>query len=246
MTCSSSTRCSRPGTRPPRRSTILKRRRRDPDLARLADRGARRGSRTSQQEHPDVQHLRRLDRLAPEREGLHRPRSRRRGRSPLRHEVGADDGLERSSADHLQVLWGALIALGVVVALTPAVGGMARLLGVVDRPEDGRRTTRDRRPAPRRAGALPRHLRARARVPAPRPAQMRGILLGAAVATTVGAVDDFRGLRWWEKLAGQIVAAAHPGRGRGLGAPLHVPARRRPGAPEAGRDRRSPWSGSSP
>ena len=36
-------------------------------------------------------------------------------------------------SDHLQVLWGALIALGVVVALTPAVGGMARLLGVVDR-----------------------------------------------------------------------------------------------------------------
>ena len=33
---------------------------------------------------------------------------------------------------------------------------------------------------------------------------MRGILLGAAVATTVGAVDDFRGLRWWEKLAGQV------------------------------------------
>ena len=31
---------------------------------------------------------------------------------------------------------------------------------------------------------------------------MRGILLGAAVATTVGAVDDFRGLRWWEKLGG--------------------------------------------
>ena len=39
---------------------------------------------------------------------------------------------------------------------------------------------------------------------------MRGILLGAAVATTVGAVDDFRGLRWWEKLAGQGGAAAIP------------------------------------
>jgi UDP-GlcNAc:undecaprenyl-phosphate GlcNAc-1-phosphate transferase len=39
---------------------------------------------------------------------------------------------------------------------------------------------------------------------------MRGILLGAAVATTVGAVDDFRGLRWWEKLGGQVVAAAIP------------------------------------
>jgi UDP-GlcNAc:undecaprenyl-phosphate GlcNAc-1-phosphate transferase len=40
--------------------------------------------------------------------------------------------------------------------------------------------------------------------------EMRGILLGAAVATTVGAVDDFRGLRWWEKLGGQVGAAAIP------------------------------------
>ena len=39
---------------------------------------------------------------------------------------------------------------------------------------------------------------------------MRGLLLGAAVATAVGAIDDFRGLRWWEKLGGQIVAAAIP------------------------------------
>jgi UDP-GlcNAc:undecaprenyl-phosphate GlcNAc-1-phosphate transferase len=39
---------------------------------------------------------------------------------------------------------------------------------------------------------------------------MRGLLLGAAVATTVGAVDDFRGLTWWEKLSGQVVAASIP------------------------------------
>jgi UDP-GlcNAc:undecaprenyl-phosphate GlcNAc-1-phosphate transferase len=30
------------------------------------------------------------------------------------------------------------------------------------------------------------------------------------VAVTVGAVDDFRGLRWFEKLAGQLLAAAIP------------------------------------
>src|SRR5919199_4753720 len=40
--------------------------------------------------------------------------------------------------------------------------------------------------------------------------ETRGLLLGAAVATTVGAVDDFRGLRWFEKLAGQTAAAAIP------------------------------------
>jgi UDP-GlcNAc:undecaprenyl-phosphate GlcNAc-1-phosphate transferase len=111
--------------------------------------------------------------------------------------------------DHLQVLWGALIALGVVVALTPAVGGMARLLGVVDRQEDGRRTTRTGVP---RLGGLALFLGIF--VPALAflhlSGQMRGILLGAAVATTVGAIDDFRGLRWWEKLAGQTLAAAVP------------------------------------
>src|SRR6266699_621262 len=39
-----------------------------------------------------------------------------------------------------------------------------------------------------------------------------GALLAAAivVAMTVGAIDDFRGLRWWEKLGGQVVAAAIP------------------------------------
>ena len=44
-------------------------------------------------------------------------------------------------ADHLEIVWGALLAASIVVLLTPAVGGMARLLGVVDRPE-GRRLNR--------------------------------------------------------------------------------------------------------
>jgi len=39
---------------------------------------------------------------------------------------------------------------------------------------------------------------------------IRGVLLGAAVATVVGAVDDFRGLSPPVKLAGQIAAASIP------------------------------------
>ena len=35
-------------------------------------------------------------------------------------------------------------------------------------------------------------------------------MLGAAIATTVGAIDDFRGLAWWQKLGGQVTAAAVP------------------------------------
>src|SRR5579862_1685445 len=111
--------------------------------------------------------------------------------------------------DHLQVVWGALVALVVVVLLTPAVGGMARLLGAVDRPEGGRRPSPAGVP---RLGGLALFLGVF--VPAlaflPLDGQMRGILLGAAVATTIGAIDDFRGLRWWEKLAGQGLAAAVP------------------------------------
>ena len=49
--------------------------------------------------------------------------------------------------------------------------------------------------------------------------EMRGIMLGAAVATTVGTIDDFRGLRWWEKLAGQVLAASIPA---GSGVWVHV------------------------
>ena len=37
------------------------------------------------------------------------------------------------------VLWGFLVALAVVLALTPAVGRVARVLGVVDEPGERRR-----------------------------------------------------------------------------------------------------------
>ena len=48
-----------------------------------------------------------------------------------------------------EVLYGAVIAFVIVVLLTPAVGGMARMLGAVDRP-DARRI--NRRPIPRLGG----------------------------------------------------------------------------------------------
>jgi UDP-GlcNAc:undecaprenyl-phosphate GlcNAc-1-phosphate transferase len=107
--------------------------------------------------------------------------------------------------DHLDVLWGALIAFAVVVLLTPAVGGMARRLGVVDVP-GGRRV--NQLPVPRLGGlALFLGLLVPALAFLHSSHQNRGLLLGAAVAVTVGIVDDFRGLPWYAKLGGQAAAA---------------------------------------
>ena len=107
--------------------------------------------------------------------------------------------------DHLGVLWGALVAFAVVVLLTPVVGGMARRLGVVDAP-GGRRV--NQLPVPRLGGlALFLGLLVPALAFLHLGHQTRGLLLGAAVAVTVGIVDDFRGLPWYAKLAGQAGAA---------------------------------------
>jgi UDP-GlcNAc:undecaprenyl-phosphate GlcNAc-1-phosphate transferase len=108
-----------------------------------------------------------------------------------------------------EVLYGAGVALLVVVLLTPAVGGMARWLGVVDRPGQARRV--HVRPVPRLGGlALFLGILVPALAFLEIEGEMRGLLLGAAVATTVGAIDDFRGLAWWQKLGGQVAAAAIP------------------------------------
>jgi UDP-GlcNAc:undecaprenyl-phosphate/decaprenyl-phosphate GlcNAc-1-phosphate transferase len=110
--------------------------------------------------------------------------------------------------DHLQVVYGALAALVIVLVLTPAVGSAARYLRLVERPKEGERT----RSSVPRLGGLALFLG----VIVPSVAfldlggGMRGVVLGAAVATTVGAIDDFRRLNWWQKLGGQLLAAAIP------------------------------------
>jgi UDP-GlcNAc:undecaprenyl-phosphate GlcNAc-1-phosphate transferase len=130
-----------------------------------------------------------------------------------RHEHGNDTGrttamVWRQLTDHLQVVYGAAAALVIVLVLTPAVGSAARYLRLVERRPEGERS----RPSVPRFGGLALFLGVI--VPSvaflPLSGAMRGIVLGAAVATTVGAVDDFRGLVWWQKLGGQLLAAAIP------------------------------------
>jgi UDP-GlcNAc:undecaprenyl-phosphate GlcNAc-1-phosphate transferase len=107
-----------------------------------------------------------------------------------------------------EVLWGAGIAFAIVVLLTPAVGGMARLLGVVDQP-DARRV--NLRPIPRLGGiAIFLGIVVPASAFLDLSGEMRGVLLGATIACVVGVIDDFRGLPPLPKLAGQIIAAAVP------------------------------------
>ena len=92
--------------------------------------------------------------------------------------------------DHKDVLWGFLVALAVVLALTPAVGGVARLFGVMDVP-GGEKRRMHRRPVPRLGGLaifLAIIVPALAFLPLEGP--YRGILLGAAIATVVGIADD--------------------------------------------------------
>src|ERR671923_344540 len=106
-----------------------------------------------------------------------------------------------------EVLWGFVLALGVVLVLTPAVGRFARILGVVDQPGETRRI--HLRPVARLGGiALLLGIFVPALAFLALDGPYRGILLGGAVATTIGVVDDFRGLPWWGKLGGQSAAAA--------------------------------------
>ena len=96
----------------------------------------------------------------------------------------------------------------IVILLTPAVAGMARRLGAVDQPDERRV---HRIPIPRLGGlALFFGIIVPSLAFLDLSRSVRGLLLGATVATAVGAIDDFRGLRWWEKLGGQVVAASIP------------------------------------
>src|SRR5256714_10656221 len=97
--------------------------------------------------------------------------------------------------DHLEVIWGAVAACGIVILLTPAVGGMARMLGVVDEP--GARRL-NRRAVPRLGGPPPFFGVFIPALPFPPPGPgTKGPVVGAALATLVGAGHDFPRFALW-------------------------------------------------
>ncbi len=104
-----------------------------------------------------------------------------------------------------EVIFGFVLALVIALALTPAIGSLARRIGAVDEPGERRL---NELPIPRLGGIA---LYFAILVPAlafldpSRP--LRAILIGASIATVVGAIDDARDLVWWQKLGGQVLAA---------------------------------------
>ena len=104
-----------------------------------------------------------------------------------------------------EVIFGFLLALAIVLALTPAIGSLARRAGIVDEP-GGRRL--NELPIPRLGGiALFFAIFVPAFVFLDLSKPQRAILIGAGIATVVGAIDDARSLVWWQKLSGQALAA---------------------------------------
>jgi UDP-GlcNAc:undecaprenyl-phosphate GlcNAc-1-phosphate transferase len=111
--------------------------------------------------------------------------------------------------DNPELIWAFLLALAVVLVLTPAIARVGRILGVVDEPGERRRL--HVRPVPRLGGiAIFLGIFVPAIAFLSLDGVWRGILLGAAIATIVGLLDDLRGLTWWGKLGGQALAAAVP------------------------------------
>lgn len=95
-----------------------------------------------------------------------------------------------------------LVAAAIVFAVTPTVGAIARRVGAMDEP-DPRKIHED--PVPRLGGlAIFFGFMIPALLFLP---EMKGVLVGAAVITLFGAIDDFRATSPLVKFAGQFIAA---------------------------------------
>jgi UDP-GlcNAc:undecaprenyl-phosphate GlcNAc-1-phosphate transferase len=108
-----------------------------------------------------------------------------------------------SLLDYQAAVVGFVVAFLLVLLLTPAVSLAAWQAGLLDRPDDDRRLHRD--PMPRLGGIA---IFAAIAVPSAALGNQHGfwgVMLGAALMTMLGAVDDVRPLPPLVKLSGQIL-----------------------------------------
>ena len=111
-----------------------------------------------------------------------------------------------SLLDYQAAVVGFVVAFLLVLLLTPAVSLAAWQAGLLDRPDDDRRLHRD--PMPRLGGIA---IFAAIAVPSAALGNQHGfwgVMLGAALMTMLGAVDDVRPLPPSVKLTGQILIGA--------------------------------------
>ena len=110
--------------------------------------------------------------------------------------------------DELDAVLAAVAAAAVTAVLTPVVGGVARHFGLMDEPRE--RGLSDRLTPLLGGLAIFAGVLVAALVWLPIDHTYRAILLGAAVITLVGAIDDVVDLHPALKLAGQVAAVALP------------------------------------
>ena len=116
------------------------------------------------------------------------------------------------------LIWLALVSFGLSLILTPIMRDVFRSYGVVDEPDQGRKI--HKYPIPRvggiavaisyaasffivhfRTGIVDEHL-----------VLVWKVLPAACTIFAVGVIDDLWGLRPWQKLIGQLIAALKSGR----------------------------------
>jgi UDP-GlcNAc:undecaprenyl-phosphate GlcNAc-1-phosphate transferase len=111
-----------------------------------------------------------------------------------------------SLLDYQAAVVGFVVAFLLVLLLTPAVSLAAWQAGLLDRPDDDRRLHRE--PMPRLGGIA---IFAAIAIPSAALGNQHGfwgVMLGAALMTILGAVDDVRSLPPLVKLTGQILIGA--------------------------------------
>jgi UDP-GlcNAc:undecaprenyl-phosphate/decaprenyl-phosphate GlcNAc-1-phosphate transferase len=110
--------------------------------------------------------------------------------------------------NELDAVYAFLVALGVAAALTPFVAKLAVRVGAVDEPRDRGLAARA---TPLLGGlAILAGVLVSAAIWLPITDEVRGIMLGAALITLVGALDDVMELAPQWKLLGQVAAAIIP------------------------------------